>query len=1032
MPLGKSFNFDIACSFAGGRSNGDILSNSATLTAEGETEVVAIADDVTLTLVENFRMFKSILEGNTVDTGEIITIRLLLSNTGDSGATISNAVISDALPNYLTAVDGDVPIGREFIVDQYSDPTYNELTGSWDGNTMNFTLPSYSGSAYAIFFQAKVDELAPAGEKIVNTGTWTVDGVDRNNAVKTITVFEEKAESLLTKNAPNYGTVGNDIQYRILARNTGTVTLNNYTITDTLPDEVNLKSVSFAPDTTAISSYSIEVETSDNVGVYTPVVSDLTSRSGAVDLTSFIPDGERVVSVRVVAPTALVSLRNNIFMLLGTISEDAEVDSTITNSANISATTENIGDYSISKTKNTILNGVSTLNISKEIRPVQSAYYPLNEFLVAQTINANTSFLTAPIITDLLPLGISYATGNHYFTYYDALANITYDSRNENFPISTPEPQVITDYEGTGRTLVRFFFKDLVLQYRNILTANFTAIVDIKSEKSFLNYSYVGNPSDSSVVDSNSYEYTDDLDLDGDGIYEETIAQSEGVGGVILTTSLFSIEKWVKGDLESGYDKSSFVTPGGDVIYKLCITNNQEDTLKNIELVDILPHVDDTGVILYNTPRESQFPVYATSVVDVQVMNIVTGEIIETLDITTEYSDSYNPIRFNASNTGTIGDGTWSDTPPIDVTNISAIKVTTGETFTLNSYERLLVTIYAKAPVGAEVGDVAYNSFAVKADRVSFEDGSVATMLPVEPPKVWVQVEENPLGSIGEFVWEDYNEDGVFDDNEVGLNGVTVVLLNSEKEEIHRTITSDDASGNAGYYEFNNLETGDYYVQFIPVEGFELTVQKEDIENGSTPDQTTGLTNVITLTDDEMIVNINAGVVGTSCGEPTIYAENQCIELDSTFEPLENVTAKDCLEEDLTSSIVVESNDVDTSVAGTYTVVYSVTDSRGQTATKTIYVGVYSDNAREQALTDVIESVALEETAISHILNAEYEKIDKIKNMEGITYDQILEANKSVEDMVNSITSLELILMQKLETVKTNSSYTDHCDFPTE
>ena len=37
-----------------------------------------------------------------------------------------------------------------------------------------------------------------------------------------------------------------------------------------------------------------------------------------------------------------------------------------------------------------------------------------------------------------------------------------------------------------------------------------------------------------------------------------------------------------------------------------------------------------------------------------------------------------------------------------------------------------------------------------------------------------------------------------------------------------------------------------------------------------------------------------------------------------------------------------------------------------------------SATTREQAVTDIIESVALQETALSHILNAEGEKIQKM------------------------------------------------------
>lgn len=78
-----------------------------------------------------------------------------------------------------------------------------------------------------------------------------------------------------------------------------------------------------------------------------------------------------------------------------------------------------------------------------------------------------------------------------------------------------------------------------------------------------------------------------------------------------------------------------------------------------------------------------------------------------------------------------------------------------------------------------------------------------------------------------------------------------------------------------------------------------------------------------------------------------------------------------------------------------------------------------SDTTRSQAATDVIESVALQQTALSHILNAEGEKIQAVLAMGNVCVDDLLLVNKSVESMVNSITKLEIMLQSKLELFKT-------------
>ena len=71
---------------------------------------------------------------------------------------------------------------------------------------------------------------------------------------------------------------------------------------------------------------------------------------------------------------------------------------------------------------------------------------------------------------------------------------------------------------------------------------------------------------------------------------------------------------------------------------------------------------------------------------------------------------------------------------------------------------------------------------------------------------------------------------------------------------------------------------------------------------------------------------------------------------------------------------------------------------------------------RVQAVSDIIESVALQETALSHILNAEGEKIQKMVALPDVTPEVLLATNKSVESMVNAVSRLEMILQSKLST----------------
>lgn len=70
---------------------------------------------------------------------------------------------------------------------------------------------------------------------------------------------------------------------------------------------------------------------------------------------------------------------------------------------------------------------------------------------------------------------------------------------------------------------------------------------------------------------------------------------------------------------------------------------------------------------------------------------------------------------------------------------------------------------------------------------------------------------------------------------------------------------------------------------------------------------------------------------------------------------------------------------------------------------------------REQALTDIIESIALQEAALAHILNAEGEKMQTIICMKEISTKELFELNCSVRKLLEAVTCLENILQGKLE-----------------
>jgi protocatechuate 3,4-dioxygenase beta subunit len=83
-----------------------------------------------------------------------------------------------------------------------------------------------------------------------------------------------------------------------------------------------------------------------------------------------------------------------------------------------------------------------------------------------------------------------------------------------------------------------------------------------------------------------------------------------------------------------------------------------------------------------------------------------------------------------------------------------------------------------------------------------------------------------PLVSVGNFVWNDANNNGVFDPTEVGIGGVTVNLYAANGTTLLGTRQTTAAGG----YQFDDLAPGGYVLEIVPPAGFASSTGK----NGST------------------------------------------------------------------------------------------------------------------------------------------------------------------------------------------------------
>lgn len=100
-------------------------------------------------------------------------------------------------------------------------------------------------------------------------------------------------------------------------------------------------------------------------------------------------------------------------------------------------------------------------------------------------------------------------------------------------------------------------------------------------------------------------------------------------------------------------------------------------------------------------------------------------------------------------------------------------------------------------------------------------------------------------------------------------------------------------------------------------------------------------------------------------------------------------------------------------ISNTATVASTTPDPDLSNNTSTVIIN--SAEGRCTSITDIIESVALQETALAHILNAEGEKIQKALNTPNIAIEKLLEINQAATNLINNITRLEAILQAKLQ-----------------
>ncbi|NJN34723.1 MAG: hypothetical protein HC817_11200, partial [Saprospiraceae bacterium] len=116
-----------------------------------------------------------------------------------------------------------------------------------------------------------------------------------------------------------------------------------------------------------------------------------------------------------------------------------------------------------------------------------------------------------------------------------------------------------------------------------------------------------------------------------------------------------------------------------------------------------------------------------------------------------------------------------------------------------------------------------------------------------------------PKASVGNFVWDDVNRDGVQNAQEIGVPNVVVQLYKSDN-----TLVATDTTDAAGKYLFTSLDANDYYIKFDTASFphmYLLSPQNAILNDSLDSDaNAAGVTPVFTLEEGEQDTTIDLGI----------------------------------------------------------------------------------------------------------------------------------------------------------------------------
>ncbi|MEE9355481.1 MAG: SdrD B-like domain-containing protein [Methylococcaceae bacterium] len=472
----------------------------------------------------------------------------------------------------------------------------------------------------------------------------------------------------------------------------------------------------------------------------------------------------------------------------------------------------------------------------------------------------STSSTVNPVLADLLPAEMEF---------------VSWDDYQGPSGKKSPNLEIIDDYKGTGRSLLRFSWQDTApsgsIQIDGSLgadnpeqfehTISSSSMPSIKITVRSKAGTAAGSYTNEVVFFDNSPRFvcsnngTDTNDLDDDTDTAETVCK-KSTSVTVISAAVLGGSKWIKGDYPAlaniddpssspatsdllcpndgeGYTRFPCVAqtkPGQNFDYRLRLENTGNIELTNYIMYDMLPHLNDvgSGEPLKNSLRDTKWRPLLTGPI-VPEDGYTTSVLTET-GAFVEYSTAANPCRPEVSSSAVESpadhwqagcDNSWG-VLPADPATVTAFRIHVP--FASVPYwepgKQLRFRVPMMAPLDtppsipgdASIFNPAWNSIAHRAsEKLGVGESRLNT---AEPKKVGIIVP--PKYRLGNLVWWDLDDNGIANSNEPGISSVTLQLW--QDTDSSGTVTAADTMLESkvtdleGHYQFSQLEAGDYYV----------------------------------------------------------------------------------------------------------------------------------------------------------------------------------------------------------------------------